>query len=111
MQPPETAISHTGGEAGGKGGDGGNGGSDGGDDGDGTAPPPQAQHMVFEEKSVSSSWPQKKGFVYSEQPLDQKSVAVPSRSVHPDSDKARIPSASVLNTFGVIGSGDFRAGA
>eukprot|EP00964_Phaeocystis_antarctica_P069895 scaffold42520_cov53-Phaeocystis_antarctica.AAC.1 len=35
----------------------------------------------------------------------------PSRSVHPDSDKTRIPSASVLNTFGVIGSGDFRAGA
>ena len=40
-----------GGEAGGEGDDGG----DGGDGGDGTpTPPPQAQHMVFEEKSVSS---------------------------------------------------------
>ena len=37
----------------------------------------------------------------------ERSVAFPSRSVHPDSDRARIPSASVLNTFGVMGSGDF----
>ena len=110
LQPPVTVISHTGGDAGGKGGEGGDGGGGGGDDGDGTAPPPQAQHMVLEEKSVSSSWPQKKGFVYSEQPLDHLSVAAPSRSVHPDSDRARMPSASVLNTFGAMGSADFRGG-
>ena len=110
LQPPVTVISHTGGEAGGKGGEGGDDGGGGGDDGDGTAPPPQAQHMVLEEKSVSSSWPQKKGFVYSEQPLDHLSVAAPSRSVHPDSDRARMPSASVLNTFGAMGSADFRGG-
>ena len=110
LQPPETAISHTGGEAGGKDGEGGDDGGGGGDDSDGAAPPPQAQHMVLEEKSVSSSWPQKKGFVYSEQPLDHLSVAAPSRSVHPDSDRARMPSASVLNTFGAMGSADFRGG-
>ena len=34
------------------------------------------------------------------------SVATPSRSVHPDSDRARIPSASVLNTPGAVGSGE-----
>ena len=35
------------------------------------------------------------------------SVAAPSRSVHPDSDRARIPSASVLNTSGdAVGSGE-----
>ena len=67
--------------------------------------------MVFEEKSVSSFWPQNVGSMYSEQPLDHLSVAVPSRSVHPDSDRARIPSASVLNAFGVMGSADSRAGA
>ena len=63
---------------------------------------------------MSSYLPHQNWFVlrvYSEQPSDHWSVAVPSRSVHPDSDKARIPSASVLNTFGVMGSADFRAGA
>ena len=44
-----------GGEDGGEGGDPGGRGGEGGDDGDGTAPPPQAQHMVLEEKSVSSA--------------------------------------------------------
>ena len=39
----------------GKGRTGGDGGVNGGDSGDGgTAPPPQTQHIVFEEKSVSS---------------------------------------------------------
>ena len=43
-------LSDEGGDPGGRGGE-------GGDDGDGTAPPPQAQHMVLEEKSVSSYLP------------------------------------------------------
>ena len=48
-----------GGDGGGDGGDGGGGGGDGGgggggDGGDGTRPPPHSQHMVVEEKSVSS---------------------------------------------------------
>ena len=47
--------------------------------------------------------------VYPEQPSPYVSVAAPSRSLHPDSERARIPSASVLNTFGVAGSSDFRA--
>ena len=42
----------------------------------------------------------------SEQPFPSASVAAPSRSVHPDSDRARIPSASVLNTSGAVGSGE-----
>ena len=42
-----------GGEGDGGGGDGGEGG-EGGGEGDGIAPPPQTQHIVFEEKSVSS---------------------------------------------------------
>ena len=44
--------------------------------------------------------------MYTEQPSPNLSVAVPSRSVHPDSDRARIPSASVLNTSGDVGSGE-----
>ena len=45
---------------GGEGGEGGEGGSEGGEGGDGgMAPPPQTQHMVLEEKSVSSYFPPK----------------------------------------------------
>eukprot|EP00964_Phaeocystis_antarctica_P105889 scaffold70870_cov51-Phaeocystis_antarctica.AAC.1 len=101
-----------GGEDGGESGDPGGRGGEGGDDGDGTAPPPQTQHMVFEEKSVSSVLPQKKtlSLYPDEQPSPRLSVAVPSKSLHPDSDRARIPSAFVLNTFGVMGSADFRGG-
>ena len=44
--------------------------------------------------------------VYPEQPSPYVSVAAPARSVHPDSDRARIPSASVLNTSGAVGSGE-----
>ena len=44
--------------------------------------------------------------MYTEQPSPYLSVAVPSRSVHPDSDRARIPSASVRNTAGAVGSGE-----
>ena len=44
--------------------------------------------------------------MYAEQPLPPLAVAAPSRSVHPDSDRARIPSASVLNTPGAVGSGE-----
>ena len=44
--------------------------------------------------------------MYPEQPSPYGSVAAPSRSVHPDSDRARIPSASVLNTPGAVGSGE-----
>eukprot|EP00964_Phaeocystis_antarctica_P084407 scaffold53140_cov64-Phaeocystis_antarctica.AAC.1 len=36
--------------------------------------------------------------VYVEQPPLELSVAVPSRSLHPDSDRARIPSASLPST-------------
>ena len=39
---------------GGGGGGAGDGGGGGGGDGDGTRPPPHSQHMVVEEKSVSS---------------------------------------------------------
>ena len=109
--PPEQVISEKiDGAAGGEGGEGGEGGNSGGEGG--KAPPPQTQHMVFEEKSVSSFLPQKKGLpLYpDEQPNPPVSLAAPSRSVQPDSDRARIPSAFVLNTFGVMGSADFRGG-
>ena len=61
------------GEGGGFGGEGGEGGGEGGDGsegGDGRAPPPQAQHMVPEEKSVSSKLtPHQSGLlVYPQQP-------------------------------------------
>ena len=70
------------------------------------APPPQAQHMVLTEKSSSSkpsSSHQSGLMVYSEQPSPSGSLAVPSVSAHPDSDNARIPSASVINNPGVVG--------
>ena len=41
--------------------------------------------------------------MYSEQPSPSGSLAVPSVSAHPDSDNARIPSASVINNLGVVG--------
>ena len=43
--------------------------------------------------------------MYPEQPSPYMPVAAPSRSVHPDSDRVRIPTASVLNTPGAVGSG------
>ena len=47
------------------------------------APPPQAQHMVAEEKSASSNWPQYTGFsVYVAQSAEKKSVAAPFVSEH-----------------------------
>ena len=61
ISPPEHVISEkidgaAGGE-GGEGGEGGDGGGDGGEGGEGgKAPPPQAQHMVLEEKSMSSPY-------------------------------------------------------
>ena len=73
-----------GGATGGAGGEGGAGGDAGGDGGDGgMAPPPQAQHMVAEEKSASSNWPQYTGFsVYVAQSAEKKSRAAPFVSEH-----------------------------
>ena len=61
ISPPEQVISEKiDGAAGGEGcegGEGGDGGGDGGEGGEGgKAPPPQAQHMVLEEKSASSAF-------------------------------------------------------
>ena len=53
--------------------------------------------MVLEVKSVSSQPPHQWGLlVYPEQPSLVESVAPPSRSVHPDSERARVPFTSVL---------------
>ena len=47
------------------------------------APPPQPQHMLADEKSASSNWPQNTGFsVYVEQSAEKKSRAPAFVSEH-----------------------------